>query len=310
MATQAASQPVPMPELRQRRSRRSALWQIAKKKPVGAVAAVICILLILIAIFADQLTTQAPGAVDPIKNPRLIGPSLEHPFGTDNLFRDIYTRILIGARISLGIGFAAMFIGTLIGTILGVVSGYFGGKVDLAVSRAIEVVLGFPPLVFLLFFVAVFNANSNGYSFKSFFVVSAGIGIIIAPATARIVRGSVLSIRNLQYIEAAVSIGNNPSRIMWRHVLPNVVAPIIVIASIQIGNAILAEAALSFLGLGIADDSHPSWGKMLQDTRSVWEQAWWTAVMPGAAISAAVLAFNLFGDALRDVLDPRLRQSS
>jgi peptide/nickel transport system permease protein len=120
----------------------------------------------------------------------------------------------------------------------------------------------------------------------------------------------VLSIRNLQYIEAAVSVGNTSPRVMWRHILPNVVAPIIVIASIQIGNAILAEAALSFLSLGIADAEHPSWGTMLQDTRLVWREAWWTAVMPGLAITVAVLAFNLFGDALRDVLDPRLRQSS
>ncbi len=140
--------------------------------------------------------------------------------------------------------------------------------------------------------------------------MSLAIGLIIAPTTARIVRGAVLSIRTLQYIEAAEATGNSTLRIMWRHVLPNVVAPIIVIASVQIGNAILAEAALSFLGLGIGDDSHPSWGKMLQDTRGVWQAAWWTAVMPGMAISLAVLSFNVFGDALRDVLDPRLRQSS
>lgn len=299
---------MPMPELRKRRSRWSSLVVTSKKKPVGAIAGVVCILLILAAVFADQLTTQAAGAVDPIKNPRLLGPSLEHPLGTDNLFRDIYTRIIVGARISLGIGFAAVFLGTLIGATLGLISGYFGGWVDMVVSRFVEVILGVPPLVLILFWVAVFNAENDGYSFESFLIVSLGIGIIIAPTTARIVRGSVLSIRNLQYIEAAVSIGNASPRIIWRHVLPNVVAPIIVIASIQIGNAILAEAALSFLGLGIADDSHPSWGKMLQDTRSFWQDAWWTAVMPGAAISAAVLAFNLFGDALRDVLDPRLRQ--
>jgi peptide/nickel transport system permease protein len=152
--------------------------------------------------------------------------------------------------------------------------------------------------------------TNKGYSFQNFLLVSLAIGIIIAPTTARIVRGSVLSIRNLQYIEAAEAIGNRSDRIMWRHVLPNVVAPIIVIASIQIGNAILAEAALSFLSLGIADAQHPSWGGMLQDTRPVWLEAWWLSVIPGVAISVAVLSFNLFGDALRDILDPRLRQSS
>jgi peptide/nickel transport system permease protein len=198
--------------------------------------------------------------------------------------------------------------GTVLGTVLGMVAGFFRGWVDMLVSRAIEVVLGFPPLVLAIFFLAIFNPQ-KGYSLRSFLMVSLAIGIIITPTTARIVRGAVLTIRNLQYVEAAEAVGNGPGRIMWRHVLPNVAAPIIVIASIQVGNAILAEAALSFLALGIADASHPSWGGMLQEMRQVWLEAWWTAVVPGAAISVAVLAFNLFGDALRDVLDPRLRQS-
>jgi len=309
MAIHAATQSLPAPEVRKRPSAASRLWRTAKGKPIGTVAALVCIVLVLIAIGADLLAPQAPDAVDPIKNPRLAAPSLSHPFGTDNLFRDIFSRVLIGSRISLGIGFAAVFIGTIIGASLGMVSGYFRGKTDLVVSRAMEVVLGFPPLVLAIFFLAIFN-TSKGYSFNSFLLVSLAIGIIIAPTTARIVRGSVLGIRNLQYVEAAESIGNDPFRIMARHVLPNVIAPIIVIASIQIGNAILAEAALSFLGLGINDAAHPSWGAMLQETRSSWFEAWWLSVIPGAAISLAVLAFNLFGDALRDVLDPRLRQSS
>jgi ABC-type dipeptide/oligopeptide/nickel transport system permease subunit len=239
----------------------------------------------------------------------LQSPSASHPFGTDNLFRDQYSRILVGSRISLGIGFASVFLGTIMGTALGLFSGYFRGWIDLATSRGLEMVLGIPPLVLALFFLSIFNTH-KGYSAESFFWVSLAIGIIITPTTARIVRGSVLGIRTLQYIEAAECVGNSSLRIMVRHILPNVVAPIIVIASIQIGNAILAEAALSFLGVGIADDSHPSWGKMLQDTRAVWQQAWWVSVVPGAAISVAVLSFNLFGDALRDVLDPRLRSSS
>jgi peptide/nickel transport system permease protein len=164
-----------------------------------------------------------------------------------------------------------------------------------------DTIMAFPPLILAIFFLTIFE--------PSFISVSTAIGIIITPTTARIVRGSVLTVRQLQYVEAALSLGGSHWRLMLRHILPNVVAPIIVIASIQIGNAILAEAALSFLSLGIATDANPSWGKMLQDTRSVWERAWWTAVMPGAAISLAVLSFNLFGDALRDVLDPRLRGS-
>ncbi len=308
MVAQTASRPVTV-EMFSRRSWRERLWRTAKGKPVGTVAAVICILLVLIALAANVLAPQAAGNVDPIKNPRLLAPSLGHPFGTDNLFRDMFSRTLIGSRISLGVGFTSVFFGTIIGTTLGMVAGYFRGWVDLVVSRIMEVVLGFPPLVLAVFLLSIFLTN-KGFSWKGFFILSLTIGIIIAPATARIVRGSVLGVRNLQYVEAAESVGNTSFRIMLRHVLPNVMAPIIVIASIQIGNAILAEAALSFLGLGISDDSHPSWGKMLQDTRSVWHLAWWTAVVPGAAISVAVLSFNLFGDALRDVLDPRLRQST
>jgi len=309
MATQAASQPLTGAELRRRPSRMAALGRIIRKKPIGAVSAAICIFLICIALGADVIAPQDPAKSDPVSNPFLIGPQWGHPFGTDNLFRDVFSRILIGSRISLGIGFMAVFLGTIIGTTLGMVAGYFGGKTDLAVSRLMEVVLGFPPLVLAIFFLSIFM-TSKGYSLQNFMLVSLGIGIIIAPTTARIVRGAVLSIRNLQYIEAAECIGNTSQRIMWRHVLPNVVAPIIVIASIQIGNAILAEAALSFLGLGISDASHPSWGAMLQESRNVWQEAWWMSVIPGLAISVAVLCFNLFGDALRDILDPRLRQSS
>lgn len=307
MASMTDATPVLTPaDLRRRRGVGSRLWRTAKNKPIGAVAGVFCILLILLAIFADTL---APQDVAATRFPRLQPPSSTYPFGTDNLFRDMFSRVIVGSRISLGVGFGAVFVGTLLGTIFGLVGGYFGKWTDLLIGRSLDVLLGFPPLVFLIFFISIFN-NQGGYSLKSYFLISLAIGIIITPTTARIVRGSVLSIRNLQYIEAAESIGNTSSRIMWRHVLPNVVAPIIIIASIQIGNAILAEAALSFLGLGIADASHPSWGAMLQDTRGVWQQAWWTAFVPGLAISVAVLSFNLFGDALRDVLDPRLRSSS
>jgi peptide/nickel transport system permease protein len=301
-----SQQQVLQQSMRRRPSAATRLWRTAKSKPVGSVAGMICILLILVAIFASNLT---PHPVDASKFPRLRPPSAAYPMGTDNLFRDQFSRILVGSRISLGVGFGAVAVGTVLGTLMGLLSGYLGGWVDLLIGRVLDVMLGFPPLVAAIFFLTIFKTDS-GYSTKSFLLVCIAIGIIIAPTTARIVRGSVLSIRNLQYIEAAESIGNSSTRIMFRHVLPNVFAPIIVIASIQIGNAILAEAALSFLGLGIQDRSHPSWGGMLQDTRSVWLVAWWTAVMPGLAISAAVLSFNLFGDALRDVLDPRLRQSS
>ncbi|MEP6871325.1 MAG: ABC transporter permease [Anaerolineaceae bacterium] len=305
MATAAeATRPLVGGDIRRKRSPASKLWRVALKKPIGAISGVVCIFLILVAVFASQL---APHAVDATTFPRLQAPSGSFPFGTDNLFRDMFSRVIVGSRISLGVGFGAVFVGTALGTLLGLLGGYLGGWVDLLIGRVLDVMLGFPPLVFLIFFISIFSTK-GGFSFKSYLLISLAIGIIIAPTTARIVRGSVLSIRNLQYIEAAQCVGNTTPRIMFRHVLPNVVAPIIVIASIQIGNAILAEAALSFLGLGIADATHPSWGTMLGETRGSWQVAWWTAFMPGLAISAAVLSFNLFGDALRDVLDPRLRQ--
>ncbi len=278
--------------------RLSVLIQFARKRPVGAVAGVVCILLILIAVFANVF---APYSAAHVGLPRLHAPSAKYPFGTDNLFRDMFSRTLIGSRISLGIGFASVFVGTIAGTLLGLISGYRGGWLDLLINRAMDVVMAFPPLVAAMFFLSIFQ--------PTFATVSIAIGIIITPTTARIVRGSVLSVKQLQYVEAAQALGSSSTRLMFRHILPNVSAPIIVISSIQIGNAILAEAALSFLSLGIATNVHPSWGKMLQDTRSVWQAAWWTAVVPGAAISVAVLSFNLFGDALRDALDPRLRGS-
>jgi ABC-type dipeptide/oligopeptide/nickel transport system permease subunit len=300
MTTTAAQRETTVPVFGKPRSPLAGLWRIARRKPVGAVAGVLCVLLILVAVFADQLKTQQAEALTspPVK---LAEPSSKHLFGTDNLFRDMYSRIVVGSRVSLGIGFSSVALGTLIGTILGIISGYAGGWTDLGINRVMDTVMAFPPLILAMFMLSIFK--------PSFISVTFAIGIIIMPATARIVRGSVLGIKNLQYVEAALSIGSSHGRIMARHVLPNVIAPIIIIASIQIGNAILAEAALSFLSLGIATASQPSWGKMLQDTRAFWEQAWWTAVIPGAAISVAVLSFNLFGDALRDVLDPRLRGS-
>jgi len=189
----------------------------------------------------------------------------------------------------------------VLGVCLGVTSGYLGGWWDLLVSRVIEVQLAFPPVVFVIFFVTIFR--------PSFLSLCLAIGLVLTPGTTRVVRGATIAVRHQPYLEAAVVLGNPPLRIMYRHVLANVAAPIIVIASIQIGVAILAESTISFLGLGVSSASNPSWGRMLQDTRTVWQAAWWTAVVPGAAISLAVLSFNLFGDALRDALDPRLRGS-
>ncbi len=296
MTTTAASRKALLSETRTGRRAPATLWRLVRRKPVGTLAGLVCVGLVLVAVFARQLAPYDPAKPG---TQRLKPPSAQHWFGTDNLFRDIYSRILVGSRVSLGVGFSSVLVGTLLGATVGLVSGYSGGWADLLLNRLMDTVMAFPPLILAMFVLSIYR--------PSFVSVSMAIGIIIMPATARIVRGAVLSIKTQQYVEAASALGSSHLRIMVRHVLPNVVAPIIVIASIQVGNAILAEAALSFLSLGVSTDAQPSWGKMLQDTRQFWQAAWWTAVMPGAAISLAVLSFNLFGDALRDVLDPRLR---
>jgi peptide/nickel transport system permease protein len=286
------------PPLPVARSPASAVRKAARQNPLGAAAALVCLALVLLAIAGPRIAPYPPDAATFV---RLGSPSLAHPFGTDNLFRDMFSRIIVGSRNSLGIGFTSVAVATVLGVLLGLTSGYLGGWWDLLVSRLVDVQLSFPAIVFIIFFLSIFQ--------PSFVTICVSIGLVLMPGTSRVVRSATLSVRHQAYIEAAVVLGNKPSRIMWRHVLPNVTAPIIVIASIQIGIAILAEATISFLGLGVSSAANPSWGRMLEETRPVWQQAWWTAVVPGAAISVAVLAFNLLGDALRDALDPRLRGS-
>jgi peptide/nickel transport system permease protein len=281
----------------------SARWlpeigRAARKNPAGAAAGVACILLILLAVLGPSISPYSPNRVD---FERLQGPTLAHPLGVDHLSRDMLSRIIYGARNSLGIGFTAIAVSTTLGIILGITSGYFGGPLDLGVSRVIDIMLAYPALVFVIFMVSIFG--------RDFATISVAIGLILTPGATRVVRSATIGVRNLQYIEAARALGARDVWIMFRHVLPNVAAPIIVIASVNIGLAILIEAAISFLGLGVSSPTNPSWGRMLQETRTYWQLAWWTMIVPGAAITLAVLSFNIFGDALRDALDPRLRGS-
>jgi peptide/nickel transport system permease protein len=269
-----------------------------RRNPLGSLAGLACVLMVLLALFGPSIAPYSPNDTS---FPRLAHPSLNHPFGTDNLFRDMFSRVLVGARNSLGVGFAAVFVSTLIGIILGISSGYLGGAGDLIVSRIMDIMLAYPGLVFLIFVVTIFG--------PTFLSISVAIGLYMTPSATRIIRSATISVRHQQFIEAALSVGCSPIRIMVRHVFPNVASSIIVIATIQIGAAILAEAALSFLGLGVSSAQNPSWGRMLQETKPVWQAAWWTAIVPGFAITYTVLVFNLFGDALRDALDPRLRGS-
>jgi peptide/nickel transport system permease protein len=270
----------------------------ALKNPAGAIAGVFCVFLVFLGVFGPEVAPYDANSVD---FPRLASPSLDHPFGTDNLFRDMFSRIIYGSRNSLGIAFTAIAISTLLGVVLGIASGYFGGPLDLLSSRVIDVMLAYPALVFIIFLVTIFG--------RDFLTIAIAIGLILTPGATRIVRGATIGVRSLPYIEAATALGAGHLRIMVRHVLPNVAAPIIVVATVNIGLAILIEAAISFLGQGVSSASNPSWGRMLQETRPAWQQAWWTMIVPGAAISFAVLSFNIFGDALRDWLDPRLRGS-
>ena len=298
MATTVETIAVPAEPILRPRSWRSTVLRNARRNPVGAAAGIACLGLILLAVFG---ATLAPYDASNISFERLQAPSADHPFGTDSLSRDLLSRIMHGAWNSLGVAFVAIAVSMVFGVTLGVMSGYLGGGIDLVTSRFIDVMLAYPAIVFVIFFVTIFG--------REFHSVAIAIGLILVPGTVRIVRSATIGVKHQQFIEAAISIGSSPMRIMLRHVLPNVAAPIIVIASVQIGVAILVEAAISFLGQGVSSATNPSWGRMLNEMRPSWQLAWWTMIVPGAAISSAVIAFNIFGDALRDWLDPRLRGS-
>lgn len=288
--------------LRRRSSQGAALLTLARRKPLGAAGAVVTLLCILVAVFAPIIAPYDPYEFNlnarglPV---RMQAPNAEFLFGTDPLGRDVLSRIIHGARISLLVGFLSVALGITVGTGIGLASGYWEGKVDQVLQRIVDTLMAFPGIVLALAVMAVL-----GQSLTNIILV---IGLVIAPGSSRVVRGTVLSIKHNVYIDAAQSVGASDLRIVLRHILPNVFAPIIVLASVWIGNAIVIEAALSFLGLGTPPPT-PSWGGMLagEGQRNL-ENAPWLAVFPGVAISITVLAFNMLGDALRDVLDPRLR---
>ena len=269
------------------------------RKPLGAIGAVLVLLLLLVAAAAPALSPYPYDVGDAAV--RLQGPSLAHPFGTDANGRDMLSRIIWGAQVSVTVGFGAVAISTLLAVTVGIVSGYFGGWIDLLVQRLVDIWISFPALVLLISLVAV--AGPGLWS------VTWILGILLAPGTSRVVRSAVIGIRHLPYIESASCIGAGHSRVILKYVLPNVLAPIIVLATVQLGTAILAESTLSFLGYGVPPP-HPAWGGMLSGTgRAFMLQSPWLSIWPGLAISLAVFGFNMLGDALRDELDPRLRGS-
>jgi ABC-type dipeptide/oligopeptide/nickel transport system permease subunit len=279
-------------------SRARALWAAMKRKPLGAASAALLVVLVLSAVFADVLAPYDPLATQP--EIRLAAPSRAHLFGTDDIGRDVLSRVIYGSRISLWVGLLAVGIGTVFGMIIGLLCGYCEGRVDLVMQRIMDAVQAIPGLVLALAIVSVLKPNTTN--------AMLAIAVVIIPGNSRIVRGAVMSAKQNRYVEAAQAIGCRHPRIILSHILPNVTAPILIIASIWLGNAILIEATLSFLGLGTQPPT-PSWGLMLSSTgRAFMEQAPWLAIFPGMAISLAVFAFNLFGDTLRDAWDPKLRK--
>jgi peptide/nickel transport system permease protein len=273
--------------------------EFMSRKPLGAIGAALVLLLLVVAAAAPVISPYPYDVGE--ASIRLQGPTLAHPFGTDANGRDMLSRIIWGARISVTVGFGAVIISTVLAILVGVVSGYFGGWIDLLVQRLVDIWISFPALVLLISLVAV--AGPGLWS------VTGILGILLAPGTSRVVRSAVISIRHLPYIESASCIGAGHLHVIRRYVLPNVFAPIIVLATVQLGTAILAESTISFLGYGVPPP-HPAWGGMLSGTgRAFMLQSPWLSIWPGLAISLAVFGFNMLGDALRDELDPRLRGS-
>ena len=273
------------------------LIQLVKTKPLGTFGGVLIILMILVAIFAPQIAPYDPHAIHGERN--LLPPSAEFPFGTDALARDFFSRVVYGARVSLEIGLIVIILQVIVSTLVGTLSAYIGGFIDTAVQRVVDTMMCIPWLVFMLLMMAILGPGKRNLILAMVLVGWA--------APSRVIRGTVLSVKESEYVLSARASGAREWVIIVFHILPNITAPIIVLATLGLGNIILAEAALSFLGFGIQPPD-PSWGRMLsQDGMDYMLNSPGLAVFPGIAISLAVFGFNMLGDALRDLLDPRLQ---
>ncbi|HEX8695316.1 MAG TPA: oligopeptide ABC transporter permease [Longimicrobium sp.] len=277
-------------------------WSIAarhfRKNRLAMAGLAVMLLLYVVTLVTPLIAPYDPAEQGNIILNRYLEPSLQHLMGTDKFGRDIFSRVLYGARISLSIGFVAVGISITLGTLVGAFAGYFGGIVDSLLMRFTDMMLSFPRLVLLIVVIALFEPN--------IYLVVTVLGLTGWMGTARLVRGEVLSLREREFIQAARALGMGDGRIIFRHIIPNTMAPVIVSATLGIGQTILTEASLSFLGLGVQPPT-PSWGNMVSDGRDALINAWWIATFPGIAIVLTVVAFNLLGDGLRDALDPRLR---
>lgn len=282
-------------------SRADAMWRkfkkLIRKKPLGAIGGAIVFVFVLVAIFAPLLMPFDPYQID--SNRLLMAPNAQNWLGTDEFGRDIMSRIILGSRVSLFVGLLAVGLGTTTGAVLGLISGFYGGRIDYFIQRVMDTLMAFPMLILALAMVAALGPNIRN--------VILALAIVIMPNSARVIRSTALSIREKPFVDAARNLGFSNMRILFRHIMPNCVAPYIILATAGLGGAILSEASLSFLGLG-TPPPEPSWGGMLSGkTQRYMTEAPWLAIFPGLAISIVVFGFNFLGDALRDILDPRLR---
>ena len=288
-------------------------WTRLRRHKLAIIGMIVLVLMVLAAVFAGQLAPIDPNAIDNVHwQGTPLPPCFQdasqcggHILGTDEVGRDLLSRLLFGARISLTVGLSAVLMEVFIGTILGAISGYYGGWIDYAIMRVTDVFLSIPLLPLLLVLTAIVAASSTKASL-SFGVIVLIIGALSWPTVARLVRASFLSLREREFAEAARALGNSDRRIIFRHLLPNAVAPIVVQATLDVAGVIITESTLSFLGLGIQPPT-ASWGNMLANAQSNLSIAWWAAVFPGLCILVTVLSINYMGDGLRDALDPNMR---
>lgn len=286
----AAAAPRPQPSLA------TQLGRVLRRHPIGALGAVIVVLVLLMAIFAPTVATHDPSAQEA---KRLLPPSADYLMGTDELGRDVFSRVVFAARTSLYVGVLSVSLAIVLGVTAGVLAGYIGGRFDSVLVGIMDIIFAFPTLVLAIVITGLLGPSLTN--------AMLAIGVVYSPTFARVARGSVLSVKNEAYIEAAHVVGGRQGHIILRHVLPNIMAPLVVLATLSLSLAILAEAGLSFLGLG-TQPPDAAWGLMLSQGRKFMELSPGLAIFPGLAIMITVLAFNFLGDGLRDALDPRLRE--
>jgi peptide/nickel transport system permease protein len=279
------------------------LWRFFRRKPLGAFGGILVLAMIAVAVTAQWI---APYWYDDQSwKEAMQGPSLKHLFGTDDLGRDVLSRVIYGARVSAVVGFSAVTISAVVATTVGTVSGYYGGWFDSLFQRLVDIWMSFPAIVILVTIVSAFSRS--GDPVHRVVAITLVMGILMAAGSSRVIRGAAISVKTNQYVEAARCIGAGDVRILAHHILPNVFAVVIILATVQLGAAILAESSISFLGWGVPPP-FPSWGQMLSSKGLLYMRVdVWLALWPGLAIAFSVYGFNMLGDALRDVLDPRLR---